>query len=160
MKKFFKGIKDLILRHKLLTIICILALIVGIILINVFFSMFVGGTGKYGDRLKGIEEVTISSKAKKEVVTFLEEKDTVVDASVRVQGKIVYINIIFTRDTSLDRAKAVATETLALFEDEEKEYYDFGYFLTQEEVSDTEDKGFIITGSKNAKLESITWIKS
>ena len=149
MKKFFKGIKDLILRHKLLTIICILALIVGIILINVFFSMFVGGSGKYGDRLKGIEEVT-----------FLEEKDTVVDASVRVQGKIVYINIIFTRDTSLDRAKAVATETLALFEDEEKEYYDFGYFLTQEEVSDTEDKGFIITGSKNAKLESITWIKS
>ena len=160
MKKFFKGIKDLILRHKLLTIICFLALIVVIILGNVFFSMFVGGSGKYGDRLKGIEDVTISSKAKKEVVTFLEEKDTVTEASVRVQGRIVYINIIFTRDTSIDRAKAVATETLALFEDEQKEYYDFGYFLTQEEVEDSEDTGFIVTGSKNAKLESITWIKS
>lgn len=160
MKKFFKGIKDLILRHKLLTIICFLALIVVIILINVFFNMFVGGTGKYGDRLKGIEEVTISNKDKKEIVDFLEEKDTVEEASVRVQGKIVYINIIFTKDTSLDRAKAVATETLALFEDEEKEYYDFGYFLTQVSAQDSEDTAFIVTGSKNAKLESITWIKS
>ena len=89
-----------------------------------------------------------------------EEKDTVVDATIRTQGKIIYINITFTRDTSLDRAKAVATETLALFDDDEKEYYDFGYFLTQEQLEDSEDKGFIITGTKNAKLESITWIKS
>ena len=158
--KFLKGIKDLILRHKLLTLICFLALIVVIILISVFFEMFVGGNGKYGTRLNGIEDVTITSKERKEVVTFLEEKETVSNASVRVQGKIVYINITFTRDASIEKAKAVATETLALFEDSEKEFYDFGYFLTQVEVEDKEDKGYIITGTKNAKLESITWIKS
>lgn len=158
--KFLKGIKDLILRHKLLTLICFLAFIVVIILISVFFEMFVGGNGKYGTRLNGIEDVAITSKEKKEVESFLEEKETVEDASVRVQGKIVYINIVFTRDASLDKAKAVATETLALFEDEEKEFYDFGYFLTQVEVDDKEDKGYIVTGTKNAKLESITWIKS
>ena len=132
MKKFFKSIKDLILRHKLLTIICFLAIIVIIVLICVFFNMFVGGNGKYGNRLQGIEDVTISSKQKKEVVSFLEKKDTVTEASVRLQGKIIYINIIFTRKTTLDRAKAVVTGTLALFEDEEKEFYDFGYFLTKE----------------------------
>lgn len=158
--KFLKGIKDLILRHKLLTLICFLAFIVVIILISVFFKMFVGGNGKYGTRLNGIEDVTITSKEKKDVVEFLEEKEAVSEASVRVQGKIVYINIVFTRDASLDKAKAVATETLALFEDEEKEFYDFGYFLTQVEVEDKEDKGYIVTGTKNAKLESITWIKS
>lgn len=160
MKKFLKGIKDLILRHKLLTLICFLALIVVVILISVFFNMFVGGSSKYGNRLRGIEDVTITSKEKKEVVSFLEEKDTVSEASVRVQGKIVYINIVFTRETSLDKAKAIATETLALFEDEEKEFYDYGYFLTQVEVEDKENKGYIVTGTKNAKLESITWIKS
>ena len=158
--KFLKGIKDLILRHKLLTLICFLAFIVVIILISVFFEMFVGENGKYGTRLNGIEEVAITSKEKKEVVEFLEEKETVESASVRVQGKIVYINIVFTRDASLDKAKAVATETLALFEDEAKEFYDFGYFLTQVEVEDKEDKGYMVTGTKNANLESITWIKS
>lgn len=160
MKKFLKGLKDLILRHKILTIICFLA-VIGIIALGfIFLNMFVSGSGKYGNRLDGIEKVSIDSKEKREVVSFLEEKDTVSEASVRVQGKIVYINIVFTRDASLDRAKAVATETLALFEDKEKEFYDFGYFLTQVEVEDKEDKGFIVTGSKNAKLEAITWIKS
>ena len=160
MKKFLKGIKDLILRHKILTIICFLA-VIGIIALGfIFLNMFVSGSGKYGNRLDGIEKVVIDSKEKREVVSFLEEKDTVKEASVRVQGKIVYINIVFTRDASLDKAKAVATETLALFEDEAKEFYDFGYFLTQVEVEDKEDKGYMVTGTKNAKLESITWIKS
>lgn len=161
MKKFLKGLLNLILRHKLLTIICFLAFIVIIVLISIFFNMFVSGAGKYGTRLNGIEEVTISTKEKKEVVTFLKEKtDFVTDASVRTQGKIVYINITFTRQTSLDKAKAIATETLALFDEDEKSFYDYGYFLTQEEVENKEDKGYIITGTKNAKLESISWIKS
>jgi len=160
MKKFFQKIKNLILRHKILTIICFLALIVIIILIYVFFGMFVSGNSKYGNRLEGIEKVVLSSKEKKEVVSFLEEKEQVTEATIRIQGKIIYINITFTRDTSLDKAKAIATETLALLEDEQKEFYDIGYFLTQEKVENPEDKGYIITGSKNAKLESISWIKS
>ena len=160
MKKFFKGIGGLILRHKLLTIICFLAFIVVIVLVNVFFSMFVSGNGKYGNRLMGIEEVTVSSSEKKDIVSFLEEKDTVTEASVRVQGKIIYINIVFTKDTALSKAKAVAAETLALLEDDKKEYYDIGYFLTQEKTEDDENKGFKVTGSKNAKLDNISWIKS
>lgn len=159
--KFLRGIKDLILRHKLLTIICFLAMIIVVFLVVVFFDMFIGGNNKYGNRLKGIDDVVISSKLKKDVVSFLEEKEEYVDnASVRVQGKIIYINIVFTRKASLDKAKAIATETLAKFDEDEKEYYDFGYFLTQVEVEDKEDKGYVITGSKNAKLESISWIRS
>lgn len=159
--KFLKSIKDLILRHKLLTIICFLAMIIVVFLVVVFFDMFIGGNNKYGNRLKGIDDVVISSKLKKDVVSFLEEKEEYVDnASVRVQGKIIYINIVFTRKASLDKAKAIATETLAKFDEDEKEYYDFGYFLTQVEVEDKEDKGYVITGSKNAKLESISWIRS
>lgn len=160
MKKFLKGVKDLIMRHKLLTIICFLALIVIIIMMYIFFNMFVGGNGEYGNRLDGIEDVTISSKAQKEVASFLEEKEEVTDANVRVQGKIIYINITFTRNASLDKAKEIANETLAQFDKDELLFYDIGYFLTQEEVEDEEDKGFIVTGTKNAKLENISWIKS
>jgi len=161
MKKFFKGLFSLLWRHKLLTLICITATVVTVILISVFFNMFVSGNGKYGERLKGIEKVEITNKDKKEVVKHLEDKtEFVKEASIRIQGKIIYINIEFTRKASLDKAKALATETLALFDEDEKSFYDFGYFLTQEEVENKEDKGYIITGTKSAKLESITWIKS
>lgn len=159
MKKFFKNLKDLIFRHKLLTLILLLAFIVIIIMFYVFFNVFISGNDKYGDRLKGIEEVEISSKDQKEVASFLEDKGEVVDASVRIQGKIIYINIVYTKDTSLDKAKEIANETLTKFDEEELSFYDVGYFLTQEET-DEENVGFVVTGTKNAKLDTISWIKS
>ena len=122
--------------------------------------MFISNGGEYGNRLEGIEEVEINDKKLKEIEKTLEEKETVSEASVRIQGKIIYFNIVFTRDTTLKSAKGVANGTLTLFEDDEKSYYDFGYFLTQVKLEDSEDPGYIVTGTKNAKLESITWIKS
>lgn len=160
MKKFLKNIKDLIMRHKLLSIICTLALIVIIFLMYIFFDLFAVGTNKYGTRLKGINAVEISSKEQKDIAKELKETGEVTDASVRIQGKIIYINITFTRETSLDKAKEIATSTLDKFDDKEKEYYDIGYFLTQEKAEDTEDKGFAVTGSKKAKRDNISWIKS
>ena len=67
MKKFFKGLFGLLWRHKILTIVCTLAIVVTGILFSVFFNMFVSGDGKYGDRLRGINKVAISSKDRKEV---------------------------------------------------------------------------------------------
>lgn len=160
MKKFFKGILNLIKRHKILTFICFMAFVGVIGLGFIFFDMFTSGKGKYGDRLIGIDDVKISSEVKKEIEDNLEAMDEVVDASVRVQGKIIYINLEFSRETSLDRAKEIANETLNKFSDDEKSFYDFGYFLTQVPVEDTEDKGFVVTGSKNSKLDTISWIKS
>ena len=55
----------------------------------------------------------------------------------------------------MDRAKEISNEALSWFDDKEKGYYDFGYFLSQ----DKED-GFVVTGTKNANSEGIVWIKS
>lgn len=160
MKKFLKNIKDLIMRHKLLSIICTLAFIIIIFLMYIFFDLFAVGTNKYGSRLNGIDAVKISSKEQKDIAKELEEMGEVVDANVRIQGKIIYVNITFTRETSLERAKEIATSTLDKFDDKEKKFYDIGYFLTQEEAKDTEEKGFAVTGSKKAKKDNISWIKS
>lgn len=160
MKKFFKGVINLMLRHKILTLICVASLVVVVVLVCVFFNMFIGDGGEYGNRLDGIEEVEISDKTIKEIENSLEEKEAVAEADVRIQGKIIYFNIVFTRETAIDSAKGIANETLAAFSDDEKSFYDFGYFLTQVKVEDSEDVGFVVTGTKNAKLENITWIKS
>lgn len=156
MKKIFGKIKS----HKLLFTICLLAFIIVVIFFYIFFSVFIGGTDKYGNRLDGIEKVKIETKQKEEAVQFLEDKDEVVDASVRVQGKIIYIHIVYKSDVSLDRAKTIANEVLDKFDKDEKAFYDIGYYLTQEKKEGEEANGFMVTGSKNAKLDSISWIKS
>jgi len=160
LKKFFKGVKDLIWRHKLLTIICFLAFVVVLIMMYIFFSMFIGSSGKYGDRLEGIEKVELSKSDLSAIADTIEEKSEVTDASVRIQGKIIYIHIECNRETSLDRAKEIAVTSLDEFSDDEKSFYDIAFSLTQVEVEDTDDQGFVVTGSKNAKLDSVSWIKS
>ena len=146
--------KNIIMRHKLLFLICFLAFVVLIILFYIFFSLFVGGSDPYGDRLKGINKVNITEKFKKEVVSSLKEKDEVVDASVRVQGKIIYVHIIVKGDVALDKARGIASESLGKFNDDEKKFYDFGYFLSQDK-----DGGFIATGTKNSNSDHIVWNK-
>ena len=70
-----------------------------------------------------------------------------------------YINIKFKAGIGLDKAKEVANLTLEKFDEDEKKFYDIGYYLTQEDESE-EKKGFVVTGTKNAKLDTISWIKS
>ena len=43
---------------------------------------------------------------------------------------------------------------------DEKKFYDIGYYLTQTSDDNSEDKGFIVTGNKSNELDSISWIKS
>lgn len=146
--------KNIIMRHKLLFLICLLAFIVIIILFYIFFSLFVGGNDPYGDRLKGINKVKITEKAMKDVASSLKEKEEVVDSSVRIQGKIIYVHIVVKGDISLDKAKEIAGESLGKFSDDEKKFYDFGYFLSQDK-----DDGFVATGTKNANSDHIVWNK-
>lgn len=159
MKKFFRGLGNLIKRHKLLFTICLLAFIIICLMVYVFFSLFMGGADKYGSRLKGIESHEVSKKEIKEVVSFLEEKAEVTSASMRTQGKIIYIHIEYTKETGLDKAKAIANESLTKIEDKDKKFYDIGFSLTQEKNEENKT-GFVITGTKSSQLEHISWIKS
>lgn len=147
--------KNIITRHKLLFLICLLAFVVLIVMLYIFFSLFIGGNDPYGNRLKGIDKVKISSKEKKEISSFLKDKEEVVDSSVRVQGKVIYVHIKVKEGIGLDKAKEMAQESLGKFDDKQKKFYDFEYFLYE----DKED-GYVVIGNKNANAENIVWIKS
>ena len=155
MKKFLIGIRDLLWRHKLLSLICFLAFVAIMIMLYVFFSIFVSGSDVYGRRLMGIEEVKISrSELNKEKDT-IEKISEVKTAKVRLQGKIIYFDIVFTKGTSKDKAKEIAKKTLEDFSKDEKEFYDFEYILTSED-----EKGFKITGTSGPKTGGISFIKN
>ncbi|MEE3343828.1 MAG: hypothetical protein VZS44_07050 [Bacilli bacterium] len=155
MKKFLIGLKDLILRHKILSLICLLAFIVIVIMIYVFFSIFVSGSNAYGRRLSGIEKVKISSSELKKEEKQIEKNSEVKNAKLRIQGKIIYFNITFTNEASKDKAKEIAKKTLEDFSKDEKEFYDFEYILHQEDAA-----GFKITGTSGPKTGGISFIKS
>lgn len=150
----FKKIWNLVKRHKLLTIICSLAIILMVIMTVVFFSFFVGGNNEYGNRLKGIDKVELTKKDKTELITSIKENEEVSSVNVRTQGKIIYINIKYKAETNLDTAKAIANNTLKSIDEEQLKFYDLGYFLTKEG-----EESFYVTGTKNAKLDKISWIK-
>ena len=148
-------------RHKGLAIIGGLTLILMGVIFAIFSRMiFSTGKGEYGDRLKGIPE--ISSKVTNEVIDKIKELDEVEKIKVRIQGKIVYTTITFTKTTSKDKAKEIANKTLEYYDEEILSSYDFEFLLTQEEQLDDEgkDKSFTIAGTKHPEKEKISWTRN
>lgn len=157
MNSFLGKIKDLVSRHRILSMICLLALVIIIILMYIFSSIFTSNGNNYGDRLRGIKDVEIAKSKLSSVSDKIKENGEVTKASVRVQGKIVYLDIEFNADTSLDNAKEIANSSLDNFSDKEKKFYDFEYILYQKKDDNT---GFKITGTKGPKTDGISFIKS
>lgn len=157
MNSFLGKIKDLVSRHRILSMICLLALVIIIILMYIFSSIFTSNGNNYGDRLRGIKDVEIAKSKLSSVSDKIKENSEVTKASVRVQGKIVYLDIEFNADTSLDKAKEIANSSLDNFSDKEKKFYDFEYILYQKKDDNT---GFKITGTKGPKTDGISFIKS
>lgn len=153
MDKIKKWISD----NKGFAIILILAIILVIILGIIFISLLVGGSSnKYGNRLEGIDKVKIKGDVYDGVKEELMSTELVEDVTVRLQGKIVYTTITLKSDTSVDKAKEIASATLDNYTEDELKYYDFSYFLKWKD----EDGDTVITGNKHHDLESITWTRS
>lgn len=152
---------DVINRHKGLSIVLGLSFVLFIIMLIIFVSLFFGnGNGKYGNRLEGIEDVKLSDSFLNEVEESLKNDERVIDSTVRLQGKIVYINFEVNSDVSVDVAKEIAGSTLEKFSDEEKEFYDFSYIIKWIIISEEESSIKAISGTKHPLKESITWSKS
>ncbi len=152
-----KKLKELYTNHKGLFIVSALALVLFIIMLIMFISMFFGKfSNSYGDRLDGIEDVEISDDKLKDVSNKVKENEAVEDCSARIQGKIVYLNITFSEGTKIDTAKEIATKALDNFEEDELGFYDFSFFL----VENKEEDGFVVTGNRHPKIDGIGWVNS
>ena len=152
---------ELIKRHKGLAIVGTLALILLIIMFAIFARMiFSSGDSEYGDRLKNI--VKVEKSVLTENKEKIEEYEEVEEASIRVQGKIIYTTIIFTENTKKDRAKEIAKSTIEYYDEEIIKDYDFEYFLTQniEVAEDEEDQSYTIIGTKHPDIDYISWTKN
>lgn len=149
-------------KHKGISIVVGLTLILLIILIVIFASLFGNNSGnKYGNRLDGIEEVELSNSFLKDFKKELNEDESIVEANVRLQGKIVYIVFEVNNDISIETAKQMASNTLEKFSSEELAFYDISYLIKWTKINEEEkEEVSAIAGTKHHSKDSITWSNS
>lgn len=147
-------------KHKGLSIVCGLALILFVIILIILISLFITtGKGTYGDRLDGIEEVKLSNSFLDEVKSSLTDNDNIEDATVRLQGKIVYIDFEVKSDVSKDAAKSISDEVLTNFTEDELSFYDFN-FIIKWALEEDEEEMSVIQGYKHHNKQIISWTNS
>lgn len=150
MKKFIKNNK--------LTVITFIICLVFVILVFAIKLTFFPDEGRaiYGDRLDGIEEVEITSKQEKNIVSKLEEKDEVKSVDTDIKGRILNVIITVNDDVELDPAKALASVITEHLEEDQNGYYDIQVFIKK---SNEEDTRFPIIGYKHQDKDEFSWSK-
>lgn len=149
-------------ENKVFAVILGIAVLFILIFIIMLISILIGGgNDPYGDRLDGIEKVEISKKKLTNIESTINENDQVKKSNVRIQGKIVYVTIDYINGVNLDKAKEIANSVLDEFSDDEKDFYDFEFLLTEEtDASNSEYNPFKAAGTKHPSKDGITWTKS
>ena len=110
MKKYLKENKTL----AILLVIAVICVVVSVVLLFKYFYFGNGGS-KYGTRLEGIENVTITEENKNRIVSNLESVDKVEKVTMTITGKRIDIKMVFKADATLTEAENVALLSLDNF---------------------------------------------
>ena len=111
------------------------------------------GKTKYGNRLDGIENVTISNETIDGVKSIIKGVDGVSDVTYHLSGKIVNLTILVAKGTDSKKILELEKPVLEKFKSEELAYYDFQMLIDSVE----EDSNYPIIGSKSKNNESFSW---
>lgn len=108
----------------------------------------------YGNRLKGIEEVSINSDRKLSVVSLIKTNKEVDTSTIDIRGKIINIIIKGHDDLTVEKAQNILNEILAKFSKKEINYYDFQFFVTNDVLN------YTLLGYKNKTTENTVWTQT
>ncbi len=132
-----------------LTIIMLVFITVSVILFISFKSFIYPEDSKsvYGDRLEGIENVTITDDKLNEVITKTTALETIESCRIDIYGKIVNIVAVSNLKGTEVKVKEVFNTVLEEFDDDVKAYYDFQFFASNEVLK------YSLIGYKNKTTE-------
>lgn len=122
----------------------------------VLFGLFMPKTGTpvYGDRLKGIEEVELTTQQSKKLVEELKKLSYVTDAIVDVNGATINIIVTVKEKTEVKTAKGLSDVILKNIDDKQKSFYDIQLFVQNEKEK---IKGYPFIGYKNSSDKGFTY---
>ena len=152
-----KKIKKIWQENSVLIVLGIILIACLVAISVVVVTYFVGdSSSKYGDRLEEIEDYPFDSDMQDEIIAQIKENEIVEDVTMRVSGKIIYVNITFVPATTLVEGQSVALASLDFFSEDTLSFYDLEYMIEAEVTDDAE--GFQLIGAKNVSgTGGIVW---
>ena len=139
---------------KLIAIVVIFVLAV-IILFSIYNSIFLNNSSKYGDRLKGIDEVKVTSNLEKEIKENIKTLDITKSVEIEESGKIINVIALVNDDIEVNKSKEIGNKVIEKLSDKQKKYFDVQIFIKKS----SKDEKFPISGYKHHKKDNITWTK-
>jgi hypothetical protein len=155
---FMRKLKGFYKNNRVYVILMGIAALCLIIILSILLSYFTSQTrgSHFGNRLQGIENMDMTDTRLKSIETSLNEEELVESSSVRLFGRIIYMSFFLKDEAKPDDVKTLATGSLDLFSDDEKEFFDMS-FLFDRELEDEEDRSFPIIGYKRGGHTTISW---
>lgn len=122
---------NFIKKHKVLVII-ISIILVTLLFLFILLKAFIPSGNEYGNRLKGIDKVVISSKDINKWEQIIKKREKIKEVSINVQGRLINILIKVEEDTNIDDIKDYSKEKLEIFDENELNYYDIQFYIINE----------------------------
>ncbi len=148
-----KKIKKLWVENRVVFVL-ISILAVCFITIVVVASSFFLASKESNYRSVDTEKYPITEEFKTSYYDSVKESKIVNQVEMRVSenSRVIYINIKYTDEASLDEAKSVAVKSVDLFSENNLSYYDINFIL-----SNNTDDGFVIMGARNSNGSGVVW---
>ena len=147
----FKKIKKFYRNNRIYCILMIISLLCILIMGTCVVIYFVNqlSTSAYGNRLEDIDdhELTDSLKALED---FYKEQQGVLEANVRLQGKIIYVTAHVEESIKNEEIQNMATSSLERIDEDNRSYYDMQFIFTRDNLN-------AYMGSKNSSKTVISW---
>lgn len=149
-----KKIWNFILKNRIYIVLILFVLFCGFVFVTMKAYLYPEDElAVYGNRLQGIDNVKITSEKEKEVIDYLKDDKNISDVSIKIQGKIInFIIKANSKDLSIEKMQKKTQEVIKKFNDEEIKFYDFQFFIKNEEGN------YNLIGYKNKKNENFSWV--
>lgn len=144
MRKFYKN-NRIYCVLMFISIICIL--IMGVSVVVYFFNQMT--TDSYGTRLENKEKYDLGDSLT-DLENFFKESEGIESSSVRLQGKIIYVNVKAVETMKNEQIQSLATTSLEKISEENREYYDLQFMFTRDNL-------YAYLGAKNSGNTNIVW---
>lgn len=142
-------------NHKLLVAFIVL-LLISLILVAILLNQLIGGgkKGEYGDRLKGIEKVEISSSIKNQIEQEISKEEHIVKVKYHLQGRLVNVTIKVKDEKEVESLKELGNKILTYFDENQLSYYDIQILVNSD---NKKSEKYPLIGYKHKTRDAINW---
>ena len=148
-------LKKLWNENRIMLVLGIIVFLCFLVIAYIMFQYFFGvTTSNYGDRLESIQEVVYDEMAKSSLESSYQDEH-LVDFSVDVRGKIIYVRVKYDATVALSDAQKKSVEAYQTIDEKYRNLYDYNVTISQDATEAS--TGYCLMGAKNVSSASFVW---